>query len=322
MDAATSGTHACNLGLENELIRSARQWLNSQAYVLLALTTLMWAGNAVASRFAVGQISAMGITAGRWALALGILVVLTRHDLKRSAPAIAASWRQIAVMGTIGFTAFNALFYIAGHFTTAVNIAITQGSFPVFVLLGSFVAFGSRPTPMQVVGAMVTLVGIAVLASHGEWERLVSLTVNRGDVLMIVACVFYTAYTLALRKRPPIPPLVFFTAMAAAAFVTSVPLLVVEILAGASQWPTPAGLATLLFIAIFPSLLAQMLFMRGVELIGPNRAGLFMNLTPVFGAVLAVVLLGEPFGYPEATALGLVIGGIFIAERLGRPALA
>lgn len=83
-----------------------------------------------------------------------------------------------------------------------------------------------------------------------------------------------------------------------------------------------AGLATLLFIAIFPSLLAQMLFMRGVELIGPNRAGLFMNLTPVFGAVLAVVLLGEPFGYPEATALGLVIGGIFIAERLGRPALA
>lgn len=301
------------------MIAAAWRWMASQAYVLLTLTTLMWACNAVASRFAVGQISAMGITAGRWAIALAVLVFFTRREFAAAAPAVRGAWPQIAIMGTVGFTAFNALFYLAGHYTTAVNIAITQGAFPVFVLIGGFLAFGQRPTPMQLVGAAVTLAGVAVLASRGEWERLVALRLNFGDMLMLVACVFYTAYTVALRTRPPLPALVFFTAMAAAAFVTSLPLLVIEMLAGATTWPTPRGMATLVFIALFPSLLAQILFMRGVELIGPSRAGPFMNLTPVFGSLMAVLVLGEPFGAPDAVALVLVLGGIFIAERLGRP---
>ncbi|MCP8940182.1 DMT family transporter [Alsobacter sp. SYSU M60028] len=301
------------------MIAAVRAWLSGQAYVLLGLTTFMWAGNAVASRFAVGQISAMSITAGRWAVALAVLVLFTRREIRGCAPELRRQWPKIALMGAIGFTAFNALFYLAGHYTTAVNIAITQGSFPVFVMLGGLLVFGTRPTLMQTVGALVTLVGIAVLAGHGDWERLKSLTLNFGDVLMLVACVFYTAYTLALRRRPALPALVFFTAMAAAAFLTSLPLLAIEMALGATQWPTPTGLATLVFIALFPSLLAQVLFMRGVELIGPSRAGLFMNLTPVFGSILAVVLLGEPFGIPETVALALVLGGIVLAERLGRP---
>jgi drug/metabolite transporter (DMT)-like permease len=108
---------------------------------------------------------------------------------------------------------------------------------------------------------------------------------------------------------------VFFTAMAVVAFVTSLPLLLAEIAAGAVRWPTPRGWAVLLYVGLFPSLLAQIFFMRGVELIGPGRAGLFVNLVPVFGALLAVAILGEPFALYHAAGLVLVLGGIALAER-------
>jgi drug/metabolite transporter (DMT)-like permease len=135
---------------------------------------------------------------------------------------------------------------------------------------------------------------------------------------MLVACLLYSGYTLALRNRPNIPNLVFFTALAFVAFVTSLPLLAYEVATGTALWPTPEGWALLLFIALFPSFLAQLVFMRGVQLIGPGRAGLFANLAPVFGSFLAVLTIGEPFGLFHFAALVLVVGGILIAEMAGR----
>jgi drug/metabolite transporter (DMT)-like permease len=99
--------------------------------------------------------------------------------------------------------------------------------------------------------------------------------------------------------------------------VTSLPLVAYEMAAGTVQWPTPKGWLIMLFIGLFPSFLAQLFFMRGVELIGPGRAGLFVNLVPVFGALMAVLILGEPFHLYHAAALVFVLGGIFIAERVG-----
>jgi drug/metabolite transporter (DMT)-like permease len=134
-------------------------------------------------------------------------------------------------------------------------------------------------------------------------------------VWMIVACVAYAIYTVALRRRPAVPGLVFFSAMAAVAFLLSLPLLAAEIVAGDVVWPDAQGFAILAYVTLFPSLLSQLFFMRGVELIGPGRAGLFVNLVPVFGAILAVGLLGEPFRPYHALGLALVLGGIWLAER-------
>jgi drug/metabolite transporter (DMT)-like permease len=131
---------------------------------------------------------------------------------------------------------------------------------------------------------------------------------------MLIACALYAGYTLALRRRPAVSGLAFFTAMALSAAVTSLPLLAWEIAQGAAQWPTPKGWLIVLFIALFPSLVSQLSFMRSVELIGPQRAGLFVNLVPVFGALMAVTILGEPFGWYHGAALALVIGGILVAE--------
>ena len=295
--------------------QGARGWLFGRPYLLLTLTTMMWAGNAVAGRMAVGEISPMALTSLRWVLAASVMSLVARRDVTNALPQLVPRWRSILWMGALGFTAFNALFYIAAHHTTAVNLTIIQGSIPVMVLLGALAVYGTRIRSLQVVGMTVTFVGVAVVAAKGEVATLLGLDFNIGDVWMLVACVFYSAYTLALRNRPRVPALAFFATMAAVAFATTLPLLAWEILSGTVQWPTPKGWAILLYVGLFPSLLSQIFFIRGVELIGPGRAGLFVNLVPVFGAFLAVVLLGEEFHLYHAAALALVLGGIWLAER-------
>jgi drug/metabolite transporter (DMT)-like permease len=127
--------------------------------------------------------------------------------------------------------------------------------------------------------------------------------------------VLYAGYTIGLRQRPNVSGISMLAAMALAAFVTSVPLMVWEIMSGGFVWRTLGGLLTLAFVALGPAFIGQLTFMRGVELIGPGRAGVFVNLVPVFGAIMAVVILGEPFAIYHVLALLLVVGGIAIAQR-------
>jgi drug/metabolite transporter (DMT)-like permease len=141
------------------------------------------------------------------------------------------------------------------------------------------------------------------------------LAFNEGDVMMLVAAILYAGYTIGLRERPRVSGLSLLAGMAVAAFVTSVPLMIWEIASGGFIWPTTAGLAMLVYVALGPAFISQVFFLRGVELIGPGRAGVFVNLVPVFGAIMAVVLLGEPFAAYHVVALLLVVGGIAIAQR-------
>jgi len=293
-----------------------RAWNN--AYLLMILTTLIWAGNAVASRLAVGNITPMALTSFRWIGVCLIMPFLLRRQIAAHWPQIKAHWPFIALLGITGFTAFNTLMYIAAHSTSAINIGILQGSIPIFVLLGAFAAYRIPIGAMQAFGVTVTLLGVAVTASRGDIHALTNLRFVAGDLLMILACIFYAGYTVAVRNRPQMPPLVFFTVAASFACVIALPLLAIEVGIGQYHAPTLRGWAILAFTIIGPSILSQLAFMRAIELIGPGRAGVFVNLVPVFAPILAVLIVGEPFGLHHALALALVLGGIFIAERLGR----
>jgi drug/metabolite transporter (DMT)-like permease len=299
----------------------ARAWSSfwNSPTLLLSLTALMFAGHSVVGRLAVGEISPMTLTCARWGLALIPLGLAARGDFARDIVALRPRWMFVVAMGALGFTAFNALFYSAAHFTSALNLSILQGAIPAFVLIGARLVFGIKVRPWQAFGALVTMVGVAAIASQGEIARLFALAFNGGDLLMVLACVFYAGYTVGLRDRPRVSRFGFFAAMAAVAFVTSIPLLAIEIARGGFVQPTLRGLAVLAYAALFPSLIAQILYMRGVELIGPGRAGVFVNLVPVFGALLAVLLLGEGFALYHAVALVLVVAGIAIAEHSARP---
>lgn len=289
-----------------------------KAWLLLALTMLMWAGNSVAGRAIAGEMSPMAVVTLRWLAVCVVLAFVLGRDLAANAAILRLHWRRIALMGLFGFTGFNALFYIAAYHTTAVNLTLMQAAIPAFVLAGSALFFRTRVGPVQLAGMGLTLGGVCLVATRGDLAHILALSFNIGDLLILVACLFYAGYTLALRHRPPVPALVFFAAMAGVAFLSSLPLLAAEAVAGQLYWPSLKGWLILAYVSLAPSLLAQVFFIRSVELIGPARAGIFTNLVPVFGAFLAVVILGEEFHLYHAMALGLALGGIALSERAKR----
>lgn len=285
------------------------------AILMLTLTTLFWGGNTVAGRLAVGEVSPMIVVFLRWVIVAAIMLPLQGKNIRREWPLIRPYFPYMLLMAIFGFVAFNTLFYIAATETTAVNLGIIQGSMPILVLIGSVIAFGAKVRFLQVLGILLTLAGVTLIAAQGKLEVLLALAVNPGDGIMLIACVLYSGYTLALRNRPQISPLTFFAVLSGISALASVPGLFYEISAGSAQWPGLKGWLVVLYISFFPSFLAQITFMRGVELIGPARAGVFINLVPIFAAILAVSILGEDFKWHHGTALVLVLGGIWLSER-------
>src|SRR5271157_1607229 len=199
------------------LLRSA--W--ASPVLLLVLTTLIWAGHSIVGRLAVGEIGPMTLTFFRWAVALVPILVAARPSLRRAWPTLRANWLYIAVMGTLGYTVFVALFYVAAHRTSALNLSIIQGAIPALVLIGARVFLGARFTALQALGALTTMAGVAAIAAQGDLARLATLAFNEGDVMMLVAAILYAGYTIGLRERPRVTGMSLLAGMALAAFVTS-----------------------------------------------------------------------------------------------------
>jgi drug/metabolite transporter (DMT)-like permease len=283
--------------------------------VLLTLTALFWAGNAVAGRLAVGHIQPMMLVFLRWVLVLAVMWPLCGRQVMERWPQVRPRLVRIVPMAILGLTGFNALFYWAAHTTTAVNMGILQGSVPVVVLAVAFLTHGTRATPLQIAGVLITAMGVVVVATQGMPFAILDVDLNRGDLAMLAACVFYAFYTVGLRDRPDMPGAAFFTLLALISAITSLPMAVGEAMVAGLTLPTWQGWLVTLYVAIFPSCLAQLFYVRAVDLIGPGRTGVFVNLVPVFTAILAVVLISEPFAAFHAVALALVIGGIWLAQR-------
>jgi drug/metabolite transporter (DMT)-like permease len=286
--------------------------------LLLTLACVFWAGNTIAGRLAVGQVTPMLLTLLRWVLVIAVLWPIYGEQVRQDFAQIRTRLLRVVLMATFGFTGFNALYYVAAHYTTAINIGILQGCMPIFVLAGAFLAHGTRAGPRQVIGALITTLGVAVIATRGAPLSIFQVELNVGDVLMLIACMLYAAFTVALRDRPAMSGAAFFTLLAVIAVLTSLPLAVWEVLAQGAEAPTVPGLLIIAYVAIFPSCLAQIFLLRSVDLIGPSRAGIFLNLVPLFSAMMAVGLLGEPFARFHAVALVLVVGGILLAQRASR----
>jgi drug/metabolite transporter (DMT)-like permease len=282
-------------------------------YTLLVITTFLWGANAVAGRLAVDHISPMLLSSMRWIVSLVLLAPVLKSWIGEDGPLLRRHWLQIGLLGAVGYTLFSVLNYTAAHYTTAVNIGIIQGSMPVMVLIGAFFAFRTPVSGLQWLGVGVTTAGVVLLACRGDLATLKTLSFNTGDMLMVLASVFYGGYTVAVRARPAVSAKAFFIGATLGAFATSLPFVAYEIAAHQFLWPDMQGWIIVLFAAIFPSIIGQILFVRAIGQVGPGRAGLFINLVPVFGALLGY-MIGEPFAAYHAVALAMVLGGIAVAE--------
>jgi drug/metabolite transporter (DMT)-like permease len=287
-------------------------------YLLLTLTTLFWAGNAIAGKLAAGVIPPFTLTFVRWTLVIAIVYAVARPHLATHRETIRKHGLFVMFLGVLGFSFFNFALYGALNFTSALNVSIEQSAFPSVVMLLMFIIYRERISALQGLGVLLSVVGILITVSQGSVGRLMALEFNIGDVIMMTGVFVYSLYSILLRYKPQLPWQVFMLLMAIGATVTAFPLAVWEVSQGVypqASWKVPALLA---YIVIFPSLLSQVFWVRGVELIGPSRASVFINLVPVFGSGLAVVIIGEAFASYHAAGIVFVVSGVMLAEWAGK----
>lgn len=288
----------------------------SSAPLLLSLATLGWAGNTVAGRLAVGEVSPMVVVFMRWTIVFAILLLTQRKHLPSALPKLKNKWGWVFMMGAFGLSFFNTLFYVAAQSTTAINLGLIQCAMPMFILIGVTLIFRIRLTRGQIIGTLLTIIGVLIIIGKGDLSVLLGLQVNTGDWIMLVACVFYAGYTIGLRNRPDIDNMTMMAVFAGAAWLLSIPIVLFEVWTGTAQWPaTQLAWLVVLFVSLIPSLMSQVFYMRGVDLMGPGRAGVYSNLVPIYSAVLGVLILNEAFGLYHMLSITIVITGLTIISR-------
>ncbi len=281
-------------------------------YLLLILPPLFWAGNTVLARGVAELIPPVTMSFWRWLIALTILLPFTWKQTLRDWPKIKEYWKIIFLLGLFGIASFNTLLYTAAHSTTALNIALTQSVMPVVIVLISFFLFRDRISRFQVFAIVLCMLGAGYIIIHGDFQRLLGLEFVVGDPLMLFAVCLYALYSVLLRKRPAIHPMSFLTTTFAVGVVLLFPLYIWE---GQTTPPfelTQPVFFSLLYVATCPSILAYLCWNKGIHEIGANRAGLYINLIPLFTSLLAVVFLGERFQCYHLVGIVLIVSGLLL----------
>lgn len=284
-------------------------------YVLLALTMLFWAGNAVVARAMHEALPPLAMAFWRWALALMLVLPFTVRGLYRQRRVLRRNWKALAALGLLSVASYNTFLYTALQTTTATNGLLISAVTPVFIVLVSRIGFGVRMTRRQLLGVTLSIAGILAIVCRGDPHNLFALRFNRGDFYLLMAALCWSIYSACLKWRPPeLDAFAFFTVTVAVGVAMLAPLYAWETLARAVPAWTPAVYAAIAYIAVFPSVLAYMFWNRGVNEVGANRAGYFIYLLPVFGTALAVIFLGESLFLFHAIGVVFIFIGIYLAS--------
>jgi drug/metabolite transporter (DMT)-like permease len=288
--------------------------------VLLILTAMFWAGNVIVGRALAGAVPPVTLACLRWMLATLFFLPFAWTSLRADAGRIAANLGILLFLGFLGPACYNSLFYFGLVTTPALNGLVMNAAGPMFIALMAWAIFGDRLSLFQIAGIACGFSGVLLIIAKGDPHTLASFRFSYGDLILLAAILAWSAYTAFLRKRPRMSWQAYnFTTYAIAAGV-NIPLSAGELALGGSIIPSWAVAAGVLYVAIFPSLLAYIFYNRGVELLGPAAAGLYLFLVPVFGALLAVGLLGEELRWFHAAGFALIIGGVLVGSRKSRPA--
>ena len=285
------------------------------AYLLLPVAPLCWGGNIVLARGVVDLIPPVAFAFWRWTVALLILLPLTWPYVRRDWPLAVKGWKSLLALGLTGIACFNTLLYQAMHTTTAINGALIQTTMPGFIILMSLLLYREKVSLRQLAGAAACVLGAALVVLHGRLSALVEMAMVPGDILMIIAVVLYGLYSVLLRRRPPVHPLSLMVFTFAIGAVGLLPLYLWELgRVGAFALNRNVALS-IGYVALFPSIVAYFCWNRGIDLIGPNRGGLFICLIPVFASILAIVFLGETLHAYHVSGMLLILAGMVVFSR-------
>lgn len=284
-------------------------------YLMLALAALFWAGNHVLGRAIAGHVPPLAISTLRWAVPTFLLLPFAIPHLRRDWPQIRAHWAIILFLAITGTAIFGVLQYVSLQYTSALNMTVLNSFSPVMMALAGALLFRDQLTPRQALGIALSLSGVLVIVTQARLDVLADLQFNIGDLIILFNMTLWGIYSACLRKRPPIHWLSFVFLLAAISTLATTPFWIAEHLSGFQLQSTLLTAGALAYACLFPSLLAMVLWNRSIELIGSTRAGATMHLIPIFGAVLASLLLGETLHAFHYAGFVLILSGVWLAAR-------
>jgi drug/metabolite transporter (DMT)-like permease len=299
--------------------KKSLHWLRSPSpYLLLSLTSLFWAANWVVGRAMRNDMPPVAMGFWRWAIALLILLPYAAPELKRKWHVVRANWLTLALLGVLGAVAFNTLIYVGLQYTAATNGVLFNSITPILIILLSWVVTRERISRLQACGVLLSLTGVLAIVARGDLASLAAFQFNRGDLWLITAMVLWAMYTIVLRRRPPeLSAVGFLAAMLLLGLPFLLPVYLWELAERGGFALTPATGAALAYYGTIPSIVAYLFWNRGVAQVGPNKAGLFVHLMPLFGALLAVIFLGERLHAYHYAGAVLIFSGIWLTTRRG-----
>jgi drug/metabolite transporter (DMT)-like permease len=299
------------------------QKLTPSTILLLTVPPLLWAGNAIVGRLVRAAVPPMTLNLLRWTIALAVLLPLGWATLRQAGvvDAIRLRWRRYALLGLLGIGMYNSLQYLALQSSTPINVTLVASGMPVWMMLVGRLFYGMTVRMRQVAGALLSIVGVLVVLCRGDVDQLLGLRLVAGDLYMILATIAWSFYSWMLLQPQDEPRLradwaAFLGAQVAYGLLWSGAFAGVEWSVGAQAiaWSWPVA-AALVFVAVGPAVLAFALWGAGIRRAGPGIGAFFVNLTPLFTALLSSAFLGElPHAY-HVLAFALIVGGIVVSAK-------
>jgi drug/metabolite transporter (DMT)-like permease len=293
-----------------------RRWA-SLPHVWLALATLFWAGNNVVARAVVSDIPPVALSFWRWMVAFLIVTPFAWPKVRAQWPLIRSNWRLLAVLGCLGVAGYNTFVNLAVTTTTAINVSLVNAVTPAVTVIVAWAMIGTVVSPRVVVGMALSFAGITTIIAQGEVRTLLEFTVNRGDLLMLPAVVAWAFYTVSLRHRPAAldPLALIWATFLVGVMVVGVGYAVEYAIIGRGFALSVPNLAAIGYVGLFPSLLAFVFWNRGIEELGAAAGAQFQNLTPIWGTLGGVALLGEALELFHLAGIAFIFAGIYLAGR-------
>jgi drug/metabolite transporter (DMT)-like permease len=289
-------------------------------YLLLILTVLFWSGNFVLARGIRDLIPPVSLNFWRWMGALAILAPFGLPRLKRQRQLFFRNWKMVFMLSIPAITVFNTFIYHALQTTTATNTALVNAMIPIFIALTAWPLLGERLRLRQAMGVLISLLGLVFIVTRGVPAVLVTLTLSVGDLWTLGAGVAWALYSVMLRKRPKeMDPIAFLTLLIIFGLAAALPWYLWELHAIGGFTPSPETLASLAYVALFPSVLSFIFWNNGIEKVGANRTGIFIHLLPVFSIIMAVLFLDERLQGFHLLGMALIFSGIALTTAPVKP---
>jgi drug/metabolite transporter (DMT)-like permease len=285
-------------------------------YLLLAATVLFWSLNWIFGRALRDDVPSYSLAFWRWVSACALLLPFAWPHMVRGWPAIRRSWRIMIALGVLGTTFGNLATYTGLKYTTAVSGSILNSFVPVIIIAISWAFLGQKLRASQWAGVAISLVGVLCIVGRGDPMVILTLALNVGDLWILVSMLLWALYTVGLRWRPQgLHPLGFLGATAIVGVAAMLPVYLWSLAQGMHITWTPQAVAGLAYVGLFPSVLGHIFWNNAVARVGPNKAGMFMHMMPVFASLLAILFLGERLQLFHLAGMALIFSGIWLTSR-------